>query len=63
MQKEQKINPATKIYSFVSAGNVLETVISLYTLDWNLPLPTMDEVLLCTETTTAEEVCWTAKFI
>ena len=23
----------------------------------------MDEVLLCTETTTAEEVCWTAKFI
>ena len=36
--------------------NVLKTVLSLYMENKDLPLPTYEEVLICNESTTAEEV-------
>ena len=38
-------------------GDILRTVLALYMEDENLPLPTLDEVLICNSTTTAEQVC------
>ena len=38
------------------AENVLCTALSLYMEDETLPLPTLDEVLVCNTNTTAEEV-------
>lgn len=37
-------------------GDVLRTVLSLYMASEDLPLPTLDEVLICNQHTTAEEV-------
>lgn len=37
--------------------NVLRTVLALFMEDGELPLPTLEEVLICNSTTTAEEVC------
>ena len=36
--------------------NVLRTVLALFMEDEVLPLPTLEEVLICNSTTTAEEV-------
>ncbi len=36
--------------------DVLKTVLSLYMKDSSLPMPTHEEVLICTEHTTLEEV-------
>ncbi|XP_070579262.1 E3 ubiquitin-protein ligase rnf213-alpha-like [Ptychodera flava] len=38
------------------AGEILNTVLSFYMTDTNTPLPSYDEVLLCTQQTTLEEV-------
>ena len=37
-------------------GQILRTVLALYMDDEDLPLPTLEEVLICDSTTTAEEV-------
>ena len=37
-------------------GDILRTVLALYMDDEDLPLPTLEEVLICNSTTTAEEV-------
>ena len=37
-------------------GDILRTVLALYMDDEDLPLPTMEEVLICNSTTTAEDV-------
>ena len=42
--------------SDVVPADILRAVLSLYLCGQNLPLPGSDEVLLCTEHTTAEEV-------
>ena len=42
--------------TYFPSDDVLKTVISIYMSDECLPLPTMEEVLLCTDATTAEEV-------
>jgi hypothetical protein len=39
-----------------SIDDILRTVLALYMDDENLPLPTLEEVLICDFTTTAEEV-------
>ena len=39
-----------------SIADILRTVLALYMDDENLPLPTLEEVLICDSTTTAEEV-------
>jgi hypothetical protein len=39
-----------------SLGDVLRTVLTLYVENEDLPLPTLDEVLICNQATTAEEV-------
>ena len=39
-----------------SIGDILRTVLALYMDDESLPLPTLEEVLICDSTTTAEEV-------
>lgn len=47
--------------SNVVPADILRAVLSLYLCGQNLPLPGSDEVLLCTEHTTVEEVscfCW-----
>ena len=36
--------------------NVLKTVLSLYMEDQTMPLPFLEEVLICTQQTTEEEV-------
>ena len=41
---------------FLLLDNILRSVLALYARDTNLPLPTHEEVLLCTHETTAEEV-------
>ena len=41
---------------FLNTDNVLSCVLGLYASDIDLPLPTPEEVLLCTSTTTTEEV-------
>ena len=38
--------------------NVLKTVLSMYMEDQTMPLPFLEEVLICTQQTTEEEV-WT----
>ena len=40
----------------VHVDDILRTVLALYMDDENLPLPTLEEVLICDCTTTAEEV-------
>jgi len=42
----------------VHPGDVFKAVISLYVRDVTLPLPTLDEVLICNNKTTVEEVKW-----
>ena len=37
-------------------GDVLRTVLTLYVENEDLPLPTLEEVLICNQATTAEEV-------
>jgi hypothetical protein len=41
----------------VPKDDVLLSVLGLYMIDMNLPLPTAQEVLLCSSSTSAEEVC------
>ena len=41
--------------TFIS-DNVLKTVLSLYMEDKAMPLPSLEEVLICTQQTTEEEV-------
>ena len=36
--------------------NILQTVLMIYSKDVEMPLPTQEEVLICNEKTTAEEV-------
>ena len=48
------------VYAFSIIDNVLRCVLGLYASDIDLPLPTPEEVLLCTSTTTAEEVSHTS---
>ena len=43
-------------YAFLHVDNVLRTVLALFTEDKALPLPTLEEVLICNSNTTAEEV-------
>jgi hypothetical protein len=40
----------------VVLDQVFKTVLSLYMQDKHLPMPTYEEVLICNESTTAEEV-------
>ena len=42
---------------FCFTGDVFKAVISLYVADITLPLPSLDEVLICNHKTTVEEVC------
>jgi hypothetical protein len=37
-------------------GDILRTVLTLYVENEDFPLPTLDEVLICNQATTAEEV-------
>ncbi len=43
-------------YPLLFLDDVLSSVLALYTEDHTLPLPTQEEVLLCTCRTTTEEV-------
>ena len=43
-------------YGSFFSENVLRTALSLYMEDEDLPLPTLEEVLVCYPNTTAEEV-------
>ncbi len=45
-----------QFYPLLFLDNVLSSVLALYTEDHTLPLPTQEEVLLCTCRTTTEEV-------
>lgn len=46
-----------KNYTYAEqTGKVLATVLALYMADQSLPLPTFEEVLVCTASTTFEEV-------
>ena len=45
------------VHISVCLDNVLKTTLSLYLEDPYLPMPTPEEVLICNERTTAEEVC------
>jgi len=52
----------------ICADQVLKTALSLYMEDKTLPLPTFEEILICTPSTTSEEVrliaiCRTTVFI
>ena len=40
-----------------------KALLSLYMADKDLPLPSIEEVLICSETTTTEEVTFANKFI
>lgn len=42
------------------SGDVLATVLALYMHDKDQPLPSQEEVLICTPETTTEEVTWNA---
>lgn len=42
--------------STCESGDVLRTVLALYIVDYDHPLPTHEEVLVCNPKTTAEEV-------
>ena len=42
--------------NLIFSENVLKTVLSLYMEDKALPLPSLEEVLICTQQTTEEEV-------
>ena len=44
------------IYLHTFVGDVLATVLALYMYDKHQPLPSHEEVLICTRETTAEEV-------
>ena len=46
----------TVLFMIHDADNVLGTVLALFMEDEVLPLPTLEEVLICNPTTTAEEV-------
>ena len=52
--KEIKLILNTYLHTFV--GDVLATVLALYMHDKHQPLPSHEEVLICTPETTAEEV-------
>ena len=41
---------------FIFLDNVLRTVLALFMEDESLPLPSLEEVLICNPNTTAEEV-------
>ena len=43
---------------YIPTGNVFVTVLALYMADQSLPPPTFEEVLVCTPSTTFEEVCF-----
>jgi hypothetical protein len=42
--------------NFCAVAEVISTMMTIYMADSALPLPTKNEVLLCTESTTKEEV-------
>ena len=42
---------------YIPTGKVFLTVLALYMAEQSLPLPTFEEVLVCTPSTTFEEVC------
>ena len=44
------------IFFVAFTDQVLKTALSLYMEDKSLPLPTFEEILICTTTTTSEEV-------
>ena len=44
------------VHFFFLVDNVLRTVLALFMEDEALPLPTLEEVLICNPNTTAEEV-------
>ena len=44
------------MYPLSCLDDVLRTVLTLYMENEDLPLPTLDEVLICNQATTAEEV-------
>lgn len=46
------------ISNIVKKGEVLPMVLTLYMVDQDLPLPTKNEVWLCTQSTTKEEVSY-----
>lgn len=46
----------TYLYSSLCTDRVLMTTLSLYVEDKSLPLPTLEEILICNPSTTSEEV-------
>lgn len=44
-------------YVVMLIEGVWKAILSVYIQDDSLPLPTFEEVLICTENTTLEEVC------
>lgn len=46
----------------ITIGEVIPMVLTIYMTDPNLPLPSRNEVLLCTDHTTKEEVSFELKF-
>lgn len=40
----------------ITLGEVIPMVLTIYMIDPNIPLPSRNEVLLCTDHTTKEEV-------
>ena len=46
------------MYTYIStySEDVLRTALSLYMKDVDLPMPTLEEMLICYENTTTEEV-------
>ena len=44
------------MYPYFFVVDVLRTVLTLYVENEDLPLPTLEEVLICNQDTTAEEV-------
>ena len=49
--------------SIITPDEVLRTVLALYMEDEKLPLPTLEEVLICNSSTTTEEVCSTVEML
>ena len=47
----------------LAINSVWKTVLHLYMADDTLPLPTNEEIVVCTETTTVEEVSDSVKVI
>ena len=50
-------------FTFFTTAQVYQTVLTIYECDSRYDFPTRNEVLLCNEKTTVEEVCQAMKFI